>query len=153
MDAMIKHEVAIDLLQKGSVFIHLDPRVTNVQCPLGLRQQPRLVLQVGLNMVVPIPDLRIDEDGIFGTLSFSRVAVKCFSPWGAIFALYGDDGKGHVWPSEVPAEIAAEMEQIHALEAAAAAQAVPPRQRGSSTEPRTTTRSGRPLPAGWRVIK
>lgn len=148
MDAMIKHNIAIELLGKGSVFIHLDPRVPTVQCPLGFKQQPRLVLQVGLDMAVPIPDLRIDEDGVFGTLSFSRTPVQCFIPWKAVFALCGDDGRGQVWPTEMPAEVLAEVEREQASEKAVAAQAAP-RQRVSSIKPRTKTK----LPAGWRVIK
>jgi stringent starvation protein B len=159
MDAMIKHHAAVELLGKGSVFIHLDPRVANVQCPLGFKQQPRLVLQVGLNMCVPIPDLRLDEDGIFGTLSFSRTPVQCFIPWKAIFALCGDDGRGHAWPSEMPTEVLAEVESEQALEReralkkTAAIRAQPPPPPPRSTTPRTTTLSGKKLPAGWRVIK
>lgn len=57
-------------------------------------------------MPVPIPDLRVDEEGIFGTLSFKGVPFSCFVPWGAVFALVGDDAKGMVWSREMPEEIA-----------------------------------------------
>lgn len=96
---------------RGSVFIHLDPRRAGVLVPWRLRSQAQVVLQVGLDMPVPIPDLRIDEEGVFGTLSFKGVPFACFVPWGAIFALVGEDAKGMVWNSEMPSEVAAEVER------------------------------------------
>ena len=57
-------------------------------------------------MPVPIPDLRVDEEGIFGTLSFKGIPFTCFVPWSATFALVGEDTKGMVWPKEMPEEIA-----------------------------------------------
>jgi hypothetical protein len=62
-------------------------------------------------MPIPIPDLRVDENGIFGTLSFSRTPFACNVPWNAIFALVGDEGRGMVWPESMPAEIVAEVER------------------------------------------
>jgi hypothetical protein len=106
-----KRDVANQLLRKGSLFIHLDPRVTDVVVPPWLRHQAQLVLQVGLDMPIPIPDLRVDENGIFGTLSFSRTPFACNVPWSAIFALVGDEGRGMVWPESMPAEIVAEVER------------------------------------------
>lgn len=62
-------------------------------------------------MPVPIPDLRIDEEGVFGTLSFKGVPFTCFVPWAGVFALVGEDGKGMVWSTEMPAEIAGELQR------------------------------------------
>jgi len=104
-----KKDVARALLLRGSVFIHLDPRTDQVVVPERLRRQPQVVLQVGLDMPVPIPDLRVDDAGVYGTLSFKGVPFTCFVPWEGVFALVGEDAKGMVWPAEVPAEIAAEM--------------------------------------------
>jgi len=70
-----------------------------------------VVLQVGLDMPVPIPDLRVDEEGVFGTLSFKGVPFTCFVPWRAVFALVGEDGKGMVWSSEMPSEVAGELQR------------------------------------------
>jgi stringent starvation protein B len=106
-----KRDVARALLLRGSLFVHLDPRRRAVVVPARLRAQPQVVLQVGLHMPVPIPDLRIDEDGVFGTLSFKGVPFTCFVPWQAVFALVGEDGKGMVWSTEVPQEIARELER------------------------------------------
>jgi hypothetical protein len=106
-----KRDVARALLLKGTVFVHLDPRSEQVRVPSWLKRQPQLVLQVGLDMPVPIPDLRVDDSGVFGTLSFNRTSFTCSVPWDAIFAVVGDDGRGMVWPGSMPQEIAAEVER------------------------------------------
>jgi stringent starvation protein B len=103
-----KKDVALALLERASVFIHLDPRGTNVQVPSWFKRQPQLVLQVGLNMVVRIPDLDVGEDALSCTLSFNRVPHHCFVPWKAVYALVGEDGRGMVWPEDIPPEVAAQ---------------------------------------------
>ena len=67
-----KKEVAIALLEGPSMFVHLDPRRQGVVVPKHFMANPQLVLQIGLNMVIPIPDLVVDDDGITCTLSFGR---------------------------------------------------------------------------------
>ncbi len=79
-----KKDVALALLEESSMFIHLDPRRPDVLVPKGFMGQPQLVLQVGLNMAIPIPDLHIDEVGISCTLSFNRAPFWCRIPWSAI---------------------------------------------------------------------
>lgn len=106
-----KRDVARALLLKGTVLVHLDPRLPDVVVPQWLSRQPQLVLQLGLDMPVPIPDLRVDDAGVYGTLSFSRAAFTCSVPWDAVFAIVGDDGRGMVWPGSMPQEIAAEVER------------------------------------------
>jgi stringent starvation protein B len=97
--------VALALLQGPSLFIHLDPRKPEVLVPLHFKKQAQLVLQVGLNMAVPIPDLQVDDEGVSCTLSFNRNPFWCRLPWTAIYALVGDDKRGMIWPDEVPAEV------------------------------------------------
>lgn len=87
------------------MFIHLDPRRPGVHVPKWFMSQPQLVLQVGLNMPIQIPDLDVDEAGISCTLSFSRSPFWCKIPWSAVYALVGEDGRGGVWPDDVPPEI------------------------------------------------
>jgi hypothetical protein len=108
---LAKWNVATALLNKGSLFVHLDPRIKDVVVPPWLRHQPQLVLQVGWDMPVSIPDFRVDEFGIFGTLSFSRTPFACNMPWDSVFALVGDEGKGMVWDDSMPPEIVAEVER------------------------------------------
>src|SRR5262245_26554850 len=46
----LKRDVAKMLLRKGSLFVHLDPRASDVFVPPWLRHQAQLVLQVGYDM-------------------------------------------------------------------------------------------------------
>lgn len=106
-----KKYVFAALLLRGTVFIHLDPRKPGVVVPQRLKMQAQVVLQVGLDMPVPIPDLHRDNEKVSGTLSFKGVPFTCTIPWSAVFALVGDDAKGMVWKSELPPEIVKEVEK------------------------------------------
>jgi stringent starvation protein B len=112
-----KKEVALALLERASIFVHLDPRQPAVVVPPWFKKQPQLVLQIGLNMPVPIPDLRLDEQGMSCTLSFNRAPFFCVVPWRSVFAVVGEDGRGMVWPDDVPAEVARQA-QIRAVDGA-----------------------------------
>jgi len=106
-----KRAIAEALLERGSIFIHLDPRAESVQVPSFLRAQPQVVLQVGLNMPIPIFDLNVDDDGVTATLSFNRTPHYCYVPWDAIFALVGEDGRGRVFLESMPSEIKSEIDR------------------------------------------
>jgi stringent starvation protein B len=112
-----KKEVAITLLEGPSLFVHLDPRRAGVLVPKWFMGQSQLVLQVGLNMAIPIPDLKVDEQGVTCTLSFNRAPFWCRMPWSAIYALVGEDGRGMVWPDDVPPEVAQQMQRQQAAPA------------------------------------
>jgi stringent starvation protein B len=115
-----KKEVALALLERSSILVHLDPRLEPVAVPVWFKKQPQLVLQVGLNMPVPIPDLRLDDDGMSCTLSFNRAPFFCVVPWSSVFAMVGEDGRGMVWPDDVPADVARQA-QVRPVEAPAPA--------------------------------
>lgn len=119
-----KKDVSLALLEQSSVFVHLDPRRDGVVVPPWLRKQPRLTLQVGLNMAIAIPDLYVDEQGMSCTLSFNRSPFHCHVPWTAVFAMVGEDGRGMLWPEDVPPELA----QQPASGGGAAAAATPPKE-------------------------
>ncbi len=97
------------LLERSSVFIHLDPRREDVRVPAWFKKQPQLVLQVGLNMAVRIPDLDVGDDAVSCTLSFSRSPFFCYMPWTSVFALVSEEGKGMLWPNDIPPEVAAQQ--------------------------------------------
>jgi len=101
-----KKDVALALLEQATVLVHLDPRGEQVQVPPWFKRQPQLVLQIGLNMPKPIPDLNVDDRGISCTLSFSNSPHYCYLPWGSVYALIGASGRGMVWPDDVPKEVA-----------------------------------------------
>src|SRR6185369_11479387 len=101
-----KKEVALALLERSNVDVYLDPRANGVVVPPQFRKEPRLILKIGLNMPVPIPDLRLDDESMSCTLSFNRAKFFCVVPWLSVFAMVGDDGRGMVWPDDVPQELA-----------------------------------------------
>ena len=101
-----KKEVALALLERSNVDVYLDPRAKGVVVPPQFRKEPRLILKIGLNMPVPIPDLRLDDESMSCTLSFNRNKFFCVVPWLSVFAMVGDDGRGMVWPDDVPQELA-----------------------------------------------
>jgi stringent starvation protein B len=115
-----KKDVALALLEQASVFIHLDPRRDGVQVPVGFKKQAQLVLQIGLNMVVKIPDLEVDDEGISCTLSFNRRPHYCHMPWASIYALVDESGRGMVWPDDVPPEVVAQQREGAAAKKSAA---------------------------------
>jgi hypothetical protein len=104
-----KKEVALALLEGESLLIHLDPRRPGVLVPKHHAKQAQLVLQIGLNLQIRIPDLTIDDEGVTCTLSFNRVPFWCRMPWASIYALVGPDGRGMLWPDDVPPEVAEQM--------------------------------------------
>lgn len=104
-----KRDVARQLLLRGSVLVHLDPRRPEVDVPEWLADQAQLVLQIGFDLPIPIPDLRVTAEGVTGTLAFGDATHHCTVPWTAVFALLGEDAQGMLWPDDVPAEIAGEL--------------------------------------------
>lgn len=105
-----KKDVAVALLERASVFVHLDPRGEDVVVPPWLKKQPQLVLQIGLNMAVKIPDLEVGDEAVCCTLSFSRRPHYCYVPWHAVYALVGEDGRGMVWPEDIPPEVSSQAQ-------------------------------------------
>jgi stringent starvation protein B len=101
-----KKEVLLNLLEKSSVLMHLDARREDVHVPRNLKTNPQLILQLGLNLPVPIRDLEVGDDGVKCTLSFQRVPFYCVLPYPAIFAMVSEDGRAMVWPEDVPGEVA-----------------------------------------------
>src|SRR5580700_5521494 len=136
-----KKEVALALLERSSVHVHLDPRAPGVVVPAWFKKQPQLVLQIGLNMPTPIPDLRLDEEGMSCTLSFSRSPFFCVVPWRSVYAMVGDDGRGMVWPDDVPPEVA---NQAQGREAEGATKRLGPRRVSGPGAARLAPATGTP---------
>lgn len=145
-----KKDVALALLEGPSLFIHLDPRKPDVSVPTWFKSQPQLVLQVGLNMAVPIPDLDIGDDAVTCTLSFNRSPHWCKLPWSAIYALVGEDGRAMVWPADVPPEVAAQFERAAKKPAL---QSVPSEQPAKAKKPGRTRKraAAKPKPVPLQV--
>lgn len=81
--------------------------------PAHLRMNYSVMLEWGLDLPKPIPDLKIDIDGLSGTLSFGsgpRLSMFCFIPWSAVFALSSPViDKGVTWLSDAPIEVQREI--------------------------------------------
>jgi stringent starvation protein B len=130
-----------------------------------LRLQAQVVLQIGTDMPVPIPDLRVDDEGVYGTLSFKGVPFTCFLPWASIFAIVGEDSGGLVWNSEVPSEIRAEVDKdSKKASARKKPKALPPgvvsleaarltTPKSERTTPRKSDRPASERPAHLRLVK
>lgn len=144
-----KKEVALALLERSNVDVYLDPRAKGVVVPPQFRKEPRLILKIGLNMPVPIPDLRLDDESMSCTLSFSRSPFFCVVPWDSVFAMVGDDGRGMVWPDDVPQELAVrvvEEQQRKPVEVPplSAAPSSPRRGKGKQAQPAAETEAAGP---------
>jgi stringent starvation protein B len=144
-----KKEVALALLERSNVDVYLDPRAKGVVVPPQFRKEPRLILKIGLNMPVPIPDLRLDDESMSCTLSFNRTKFFCVVPWMSVFAMVGDDGRGMVWPDDVPQELAVRVDNQSSPASARGEDAAPaPSSRGKGKSriqpdaPREVTASG-----------
>jgi hypothetical protein len=106
-----KKDLALALLEQGAIYVHLDPRRDKVVVPQSYRSQPELVLQFGLNMRIPIPDLEVGDEAIAGTLSFARRPFWCWIPWEAVFAIVDPDRPGAAWPEDAPTDAKAAAQQ------------------------------------------
>jgi len=106
-----KKEVLLELLEKSNVLMHIDARREDVVVPKHCKANPQLVLQVGLNLAIPIRDLDVSDVGVTCTLSFNRTPFPCVLPYPAIFAMVAEDGRAMVWPEDVPEVVARAHEE------------------------------------------
>ena len=109
-----KRDAMLELLDRGLVMVHLDPRGEDVLVPEWLKGDPTLRLNIAYGFNLPALD--IDEVGIYAVLSFSGQNHGCTIPWSAVFAitLPQDQHDGQVWPSSLPKEL---IDTIAAVEA------------------------------------
>lgn len=101
-----KRSVVDKLLQDGAVLLHLDARREDVDVPEAHRGDVKLVLRIGYGLTPVIPDLAVDEEGVRATLTFRGQPHLCVVPWAAVYAVVSEDGRGLVWPEDVPPEVA-----------------------------------------------
>lgn len=103
--AFQKRRQLLDMLDKGLVMIHLDPRPEEVIVPAWLKTEP--VLRLNLAYGFRLPALDVGADGVYAVLSFNRQNFGCTIPWGAVFALTMPDNghDGMLWPSSLPEEL------------------------------------------------
>lgn len=99
-----------ELMSRGRLArVYLDPRRDGVVLPATLRGSPYVVLHYGLHLIVPIPDLVVDDRGISATLSFSRTPLATHVPWSAVFAIgeEAEEGDVYLWQVDAPPDLPA----------------------------------------------
>lgn len=80
-------DLARRLLGEGRpIRMVVDASHGRVVLPTSVRASGHVVLTYGPGLAPPIPDLRIDDEGISATLSFAGVRCATFVPWAAIRA-------------------------------------------------------------------
>ncbi len=98
-----KRDLVEELLGEGPILIHIDARHPLAQVPGQFLNDPKLVLRFGYDLTPAIVDLSVDEEGMYGTLTFGGVPTRCVLPWGSIYSVVSEaDQKGMVWPDDVP---------------------------------------------------
>ena len=100
-----KHQAFLALLKEGWTSLHLDARRAGVIVPEAFRGEAHLVLQYGHDLPILIPDLEVDDDGVRATLSFSRIDHLTVVPWSAVYAVACVDGRGVLYPEDVPSDV------------------------------------------------
>ena len=100
-----KQQAFLALLKEGSTSLHLDARRPGVVVPDAFRQEAHLMLQYGYDLAISIPDLEVDEHGVRATLSFSRTPHVTVIPWSAVYAIASLDGRGVLYPEDVPGDV------------------------------------------------
>ncbi len=101
-----KRDVANHILRYSNLRVVLRPTAEGVEVPKHLIDQEHLTLDVGFAMRIPIPDLRVNKEGISGTLSFSGSPFLCRLPWHSIFLLGDHNQEGRSWSEDMPESVA-----------------------------------------------
>ena len=147
-----KREALEALLKTTWAYLHVDGRMSGVDLPDWLRE-PAVKLQLGYDMPLPIPDLRIDDEGVVATLSFRRIPHRCVLPWSAVYAVTDLDGQGVMFPADVPAEVQGSFAAAPAPgsppAAAAAAEDVPA---AATAAPEPARAGKKPRPSHLKLV-
>ncbi len=86
------------------VDVHFQTGFPGVVIPAHAANGPVQMLQYGLDLNVPIPDLDLRRDGVSATMLFRDGGFLTYIPWGAIFAIFAAGSQdGYVWSQDEPA--------------------------------------------------
>lgn len=148
-----KKELMLALLTESVVQIHLDGRAKGVALPEWLRANPRVVLDIGYDMAVPIPDLEIDDQGIRCTLSFNREPFLCRIPWDAVYGIIDVEQRGAVYVEDMPPELRALLEHRAAPATAAEERTIEEAAPELDPEPPPSKPNKKPRPSHLKLVK
>ncbi len=103
---LAKASVVMQWLPDGLVRVHIDATREGVVVPREFRKKENLILEWGFNLPKQIVDMKIDQEAISGTLSFSDGFVFCIVPWHAVFAVTSPSlGEAKVWLNDASPKI------------------------------------------------
>jgi stringent starvation protein B len=92
-----------DAAESDGVMVMLDARRPGVIVPPEHATNRELILQLGRQLATPIPDLKIDSEGISGTLTFDQRPFFVKVPWKAIYAIFNASrSRSGVYVEDVP---------------------------------------------------
>jgi hypothetical protein len=97
-----------------NVGVRFIPGAPGVEIPTCADTAEPTLFLYGLNMARPIPDLRVEEDGIHATLAFGREEHLTFVPWTAVAAIGGDSfGAVFALSPTVPVQVEPTIEPVN----------------------------------------
>lgn len=98
-----RFRLAKKILDVGALYIELDARKPGSTVPPKYEVSRRLVLVVGYDLPKPIPDLKVDEKGVSGTLSFKKKPFFVNIPWDVVHGMQDEDRTSSwYWKEDVP---------------------------------------------------
>jgi len=99
-----KRKAALGILSYSWLTVHLRTNEdhSDLVIPAHLKRAKFIALQFGIDMPVPIPDMRVLPNAISGTLSYGGVSFWTSVPWSVIYAMSDQNGRGQVWPDDSP---------------------------------------------------
>ena len=101
--ARLRRDVVEKLLEQADfVLVVVSPVCPGVELPAALMQTGQSVaLHIGRRLAIPIPDLRLDDHGISGTLSFQGTPFACRLPWASIIQVSLEE-EHLIWITSTP---------------------------------------------------
>lgn len=148
-----KKDLMLALLTESIVQVHLDGRAKGVALPEGLRANPRVVLDIGYDMPVPIIDLEVDDQGIHCTLSFQREPFSCRIPWAAVYCIIDAEQRGAVYVEDMPPELRTLLENRAMPAAAAEERTIEEAAPALDPEPLPPRPTKKPRPSHLKLVK
>ncbi|HEY3496235.1 MAG TPA: hypothetical protein VGK73_16160 [Polyangiaceae bacterium] len=110
LETELKRDITDRFIRTGAVVrLYLDPRRADVVVPAHLKQSEWLVLDVGISLPRPIPNLFWAGDCVRGTMSFDGVAFDCWVPYSAVLGVRNQStGELVTWVSGATAQARAD---------------------------------------------
>lgn len=100
------------LLQKGAVMVFVDARLKAVLVPEAHKANPRLPLN--LDYAFGLPDFKVMETHVEGSLSFNQSPFFCVLPFDSIYMMTSPiTGETVVFPENLPRDLKVQKKETH----------------------------------------